>query len=60
MTPADATLPEIRPEDYQYFAPLLQEVDEDALSAEEAKERRILKLLLKVLYSFFFLIDFVE
>ncbi|KAJ9528357.1 hypothetical protein QJQ45_014336 [Haematococcus lacustris] len=41
-------LPEMKPEDMAYFAKLLQDVDEAELSIEEAKERKIMKLLLKV------------
>lgn len=41
-------LPEIKPEDYQYFASLLQDVDEDSMKPEELKERNILKMLLKI------------
>jgi splicing factor 3B subunit 1 len=41
-------LPTMKAEDYQYFAPLLKEIDEDSLSIEEQKERKIMKLLLKV------------
>ncbi len=41
-------LPEMKPEDMQHFGKLLKDVDEAELSAEEAKERRIMKLLLKV------------
>jgi len=41
-------LPDMKVEDQQYFGKLLKEVDESALSLEEAKERRIMKLLLKV------------
>ncbi|KAI3963381.1 hypothetical protein MKW98_022803 [Papaver atlanticum] len=41
-------LPEMKPEDMQYFAPLLSEVDEETLSPDEQKERKIMKLLLKV------------
>ncbi|KJE93418.1 splicing factor 3b [Capsaspora owczarzaki ATCC 30864] len=41
-------LPALRPEDKQHFAKLMTEVDEDALSVEELKERRIMKLLLKI------------
>ena len=44
--PAD--LPEMKPEDMEYFAPLLKAAQEDELSAEEAKERRIMRMLLKV------------
>lgn len=42
-------LPELRSDaDVQYFAPLLKEAQEEELSVEELKERRIMKLLLKV------------
>merc|ERR1719221_1769563 len=42
-------LPFVKPEDYQYFAPLLKEDDEiEDMTAEEARERKIMKLLLKV------------
>ena len=38
----------MKPDDMQYFDKLLVEVDEEALSPEEQKERRIMKLLLKI------------
>jgi len=41
-------LPDMKPEDQQYFGKLLKEVDESNLNLEEAKERKIMKLLLKV------------
>lgn len=41
-------LPDMKPEDQQYFGALLKDVDESELSMEEAKERKIMKLLLKV------------
>ncbi|QDZ25009.1 subunit 1 of splicing factor 3B [Chloropicon primus] len=41
-------LPELKPEDYQFFAPLLKDVDAENLTMEEAKDRKIAKLLLKV------------
>lgn len=41
-------LPDMKPEDQQYFGKLLKEVDEGSLSIEEAKERKIMKLLLKI------------
>ncbi|KAA0200210.1 hypothetical protein HAZT_HAZT000257 [Hyalella azteca] len=41
-------LPLLKPEDAQYFDKLLQDVDEDSLPPEEQKERRIMKLLLKI------------
>lgn len=44
-------LPFMKPEDAQYFDKLLIDVDEDALSPEELKERKIMKLLLKIKVS---------
>ncbi|XP_055807079.1 uncharacterized protein LOC129875879 [Solanum dulcamara] len=41
-------LPFMKPEDYQYFGSLLNEEDEEGLSPDEQKERKIMKLLLKV------------
>ena len=41
-------MPEVKPEDRQHFAAILQPTDEDELSPEEHKERKIMKLLLKV------------
>jgi len=41
-------LPDMKAEDMQFFAKLLKDVDEAELSAEDAKERKIMKLLLKV------------
>ena len=41
-------LPDMKPDDAQYFGKLLKDVDEAALSADEARERKIMKLLLKV------------
>ncbi|XP_072179032.1 splicing factor 3B subunit 1-like [Diadema setosum] len=41
-------LPVLKPDDTQYFGKLLNDVDESTLSPEEAKERRIMKLLLKI------------
>ncbi|EAT45112.1 AAEL003605-PA [Aedes aegypti] len=41
-------LPFMKPEDAQYFDKLLLDVDEEALSPEEQKERKIMKLLLKI------------
>jgi len=43
-----AGLPMIKPDDEPYFEKLLKDVDEDQLSLEEQKERKIMKLLLKV------------
>jgi splicing factor 3B subunit 1 len=50
-TPSEggAGIPFIKPEDYQYFGKLLdEEVDEEDLPAEEMKERKVMKLLLKI------------
>jgi len=41
-------LPMMKPDDMQYFDKLLVDVDEDSLSPEEQKERKIMKLLLKI------------
>uniref|UniRef100_A0A368UH41 TOG domain-containing protein n=1 Tax=Glycine max TaxID=3847 RepID=A0A368UH41_SOYBN len=41
-------LPFMKPEDYQYFGALLNEENEEELSPDEQKERKIMKLLLKV------------
>eukprot|EP00771_Trimastix_marina_P002176 gnl/Trimastix_PCT/3297.p1 GENE.gnl/Trimastix_PCT/3297~~gnl/Trimastix_PCT/3297.p1 ORF type:complete len:1070 (+),score=379.96 gnl/Trimastix_PCT/3297:190-3210(+) len=48
MPQAPEGLPEIPAHDYTTFECLLHEVDEAALPPEEQKERRILKLLLKI------------
>ncbi|CAL0334354.1 unnamed protein product [Lupinus luteus] len=45
---APGGLPFMKPEDYQYFGALLNEEDEEELSPDEQKERKIMKLLLKV------------
>eukprot|EP00451_Oxyrrhis_marina_P013514 CAMPEP_0204329830 /NCGR_PEP_ID=MMETSP0469-20131031/14452_1 /ASSEMBLY_ACC=CAM_ASM_000384 /TAXON_ID=2969 /ORGANISM="Oxyrrhis marina" /LENGTH=1189 /DNA_ID=CAMNT_0051312511 /DNA_START=29 /DNA_END=3598 /DNA_ORIENTATION=+ len=44
----DDDMPYVKPEDYSYFAPLLKGEGDDDLSPEEAKERKIMKLLLKI------------
>eukprot|EP00049_Salpingoeca_infusionum_P023676 m.13363 g.13363 ORF g.13363 m.13363 type:complete len:1252 (+) comp5937_c0_seq1:470-4225(+) len=44
----DESLPDLKPEDEQHFAKLLQDVDEAELDADALKERRIMKLLLKI------------
>jgi len=41
-------LPEMKAEDYQYFGKLLEDKDESELSVEEAKERKIMRLLFKI------------
>lgn len=45
---APGGLPFMKPEDYQYFGALLNEENEEELSPDEQKERKIMKLLLKV------------
>jgi splicing factor 3B subunit 1 len=41
-------LPDMKPEDLQYFGVLMNDDDEKQLSPDEQKERKIMKLLLKV------------
>lgn len=41
-------LPDMKPEDYQHFKALLVQTDEEQLTLEEQKERKIMRLLLKV------------
>ena len=41
-------LPMMKPDDMQYFDKLLVDVDEDTLAPEELKDRKIMKLLLKI------------
>merc|ERR1711963_1121809 len=48
MQPKGQNLPFLKPEDMQHFDKLLVEVDEEALSPEELKERQIMELLLKI------------
>lgn len=48
MEAKGGNLPPLKPEDIQYFDKLLNDVDEELLSAEEQKERKIMKLLLKI------------
>ena len=38
----------MKPDDVQYFDKLLVDVDEENLPPEEAKERKIMKMLLKI------------
>merc|ERR1712023_510827 len=42
------SLPFIKPEDYQYFSALMEDKDDEDLTPDEAKERKIMKLLLKI------------
>ena len=46
--PKGGNLPFLKPEDAQYFDKLLVDVDEELLSPEEQKERKIMELLLKI------------
>ncbi|XP_065173292.1 splicing factor 3B subunit 1 isoform X2 [Atheta coriaria] len=46
--PKGQNLPFMKPEDAQYFDKLLVDVDEESLAPEEQKERKIMKLLLKI------------
>lgn len=46
--PKGGNLPFLKPEDAQYFDKLLVDVDEDSLSPDELKERKIMTLLLKI------------
>merc|ERR1719447_1439891 len=48
VQPKGQNLPFLKPEDAQYFDKLLVDVDEETLSPEEQKERKIMKLLLKI------------
>lgn len=47
-TPPDPNLPAIKPQDRPFFEKLLEEENEATITPEEAKERKIMKLLLKV------------
>ncbi|KAF7489761.1 Splicing factor 3B subunit 1 [Sarcoptes scabiei] len=48
LEPKGQNLPPLKPDDLQYFDKLLTEVDEETLSPDEQKERKIMKLLLKI------------
>ena len=41
-------LPLMKPDDLQYFNKLLEDIDEETLPLEDQKERKIMKLLLKI------------
>ena len=41
-------MPFIKPEDVSHFSALMSEVDEDQMSAEEVRDRKIMMLLLKI------------
>jgi len=46
--PGGGNLPFFKQEDMQHFGKLLDEKDESAMSAEDVKERKIMRLLLKI------------
>jgi splicing factor 3B subunit 1 len=46
--PGVGTLAFMKPEDAQYFSKILKEEDESELSVDELKERKIMRLLLKI------------
>lgn len=48
LQPPDEDLPAIKPEDFQYFGKLMDSRPDAAMSIEEAKERKIMKLLLRI------------
>src|SRR5699024_2327138 len=48
LEPKGQNLPPLKPDDLQYFDKLLSDVDEESLSPDEQKERKIMKLLLKI------------
>ena len=43
-----SSMPLIKPEDMQFFGRLMEDVDESALTKDEANERKIMALLLKI------------
>lgn len=47
-TPSESAMPFIKPEDYQYFGKLLDETDDENLPPTELKERKVLRLLLRI------------
>lgn len=47
-TPSETELPMIKPEDFQYFGKLLDETNDEDLPPQELKERKVMRLLLKV------------
>eukprot|EP01094_Clydonella_sp_ATCC50884_P021871 TRINITY_DN4905_c3_g1_i3.p1 TRINITY_DN4905_c3_g1~~TRINITY_DN4905_c3_g1_i3.p1 ORF type:complete len:1207 (+),score=442.14 TRINITY_DN4905_c3_g1_i3:256-3876(+) len=48
MIQAPGSLPDLKPEDEIYFKKIMVDVDETQLSSEEQRERKIMRLLLKV------------
>ena len=47
-TPSESALPFIKPEDYQYFGKLMEEMNEQDLPQDELRERKVMTLLLKI------------
>lgn len=48
LQPVDADLPAVKTEDYQYFSKLFESKPDNELTLEEARERKVMKLLLKI------------
>lgn len=48
MHEIDPDMPDLKPEDYQYFGELLKETDEEVSDRKKRKAREIMKLLLKI------------
>ena len=48
MLTTPGNLPDLKPEDEIYFKKIMTDVDESTLSSEEQRERKIMRLLLKV------------
>ena len=46
--PYDDTLPLFKPDDVQYFGKLLEKRDENDMTLEEAKDRKIMRLLIRI------------
>lgn len=47
-TPSQQGLPSLKPEDYNIFGGLMQDVNESDLTEAEKKDRKIMMLLLKI------------
>ncbi|OAF69341.1 nuclear protein [Intoshia linei] len=48
MQPPGENMPMLKPDDLQYFDSLLVDVDEDSLTHEEKRDRKIMQLLVKI------------
>eukprot|EP01080_Neovahlkampfia_damariscottae_P011348 gene11348-4516_t len=48
LLPSGQEMPNIKPEDLKHFSKLLEEVDEDLLTKEEIKERKVMELILNI------------